>query len=416
MSNTPIYNFKKPEGTEFFNIVHQNDNWDLAEAILSDLSEEQSRIKDLRINNKPLTDDIVLTPADVKSLPDTNPTLSTRLRIDRGERFRVFKDVFHYATTLGTSNVIGILKLRLPVGYSNSMMRMDLRGYQYQHHKTWGLMFAGYNYNNAGQLAGSDWMNTTAKLDGDAPFSRVRVGYDGERCCILLGDVDTNWTYLAIYISELMVAYGMIDELSEGWGAEILTSIATISKVLEVPVQIPVPTTRKVNGKALTGDISINNNDVGLPEVINVMQMNRIAKGATQDPNVTNESLILTNHTNALGASGNVYWYILTFFYDSLTGNRAQIAIPYNHSNGRMAVRFYTGTWQPWVEVGTQAIASILSNVDNIKQMPMAGGTFTGPAVAQSNTSYTTRQLRNVIMSTGNPSGGSNGDIWLKYK
>jgi hypothetical protein len=56
-----------------------------------------------------------------------------------------------------------------------------------------------------------------------------------------------------------------------------------------------------------------------------------------------------------------------------------------------------------------------LGNVDDVKQMPIAGGTFTGVAVAQTNTSYTTRQLRNVILSTSDPSGGSNGDIWIKY-
>lgn len=56
-----------------------------------------------------------------------------------------------------------------------------------------------------------------------------------------------------------------------------------------------------------------------------------------------------------------------------------------------------------------------LSNVDNIKQMPIAGGNFTGIAKSQANTSYTTAQLRNVIMSTAGPSGGSNGDIWIKY-
>lgn len=56
-----------------------------------------------------------------------------------------------------------------------------------------------------------------------------------------------------------------------------------------------------------------------------------------------------------------------------------------------------------------------LGNVDNVKQMPIAGGTFTGVAKAQTNTSYTTAQLRNVVMSTADPSGGSNGDIWIKY-
>ena len=49
-------------------------------------------------------------------------------------------------------------------------------------------------------------------------------------------------------------------------------------------------------------------------------------------------------------------------------------------------------------------------------RMPIAGGTFTGVVVAQTNTSYTTRQLRNVILSTSDPSGGSNGDIWIKYE
>lgn len=56
-----------------------------------------------------------------------------------------------------------------------------------------------------------------------------------------------------------------------------------------------------------------------------------------------------------------------------------------------------------------------LGNVDNIKQMPLSGSTFTGVAKAQSNTSYTTAQLRNTILSPNDPSGGSNGDIWIKY-
>lgn len=57
-----------------------------------------------------------------------------------------------------------------------------------------------------------------------------------------------------------------------------------------------------------------------------------------------------------------------------------------------------------------------LGNVTNDKQMPEAGGTFTGISKAQNNTSYTTAQLRNVILSTSDPSGGSNGDIWIKYE
>lgn len=47
--------------------------------------------------------------------------------------------------------------------------------------------------------------------------------------------------------------------------------------------------------------------------------------------------------------------------------------------------------------------------------VPKSGTTMTGSLVAQANTSYTTAQMRNVILSTSDPSGGNNGDIWIKY-
>lgn len=45
-----------------------------------------------------------------------------------------------------------------------------------------------------------------------------------------------------------------------------------------------------------------------------------------------------------------------------------------------------------------------------------AADTLTAILTAQNNTSYTTKQVRNITLSTGSPSGGSNGDIWIKYK
>lgn len=44
-----------------------------------------------------------------------------------------------------------------------------------------------------------------------------------------------------------------------------------------------------------------------------------------------------------------------------------------------------------------------------------SGGTLEGALVAQRNTNYATAQVRNVIISPADPSGGSNGDIWIKY-
>ena len=48
-------------------------------------------------------------------------------------------------------------------------------------------------------------------------------------------------------------------------------------------------------------------------------------------------------------------------------------------------------------------------------KLDKSGGTMTGALVAQNNANYTTKQVRNIIISTADPSGGSNGDIWIRY-
>lgn len=44
-----------------------------------------------------------------------------------------------------------------------------------------------------------------------------------------------------------------------------------------------------------------------------------------------------------------------------------------------------------------------------------SGGTMTGALIAQNGVDYATAQVRNVIISTADPSGGSNGMLWIKY-
>ena len=56
-----------------------------------------------------------------------------------------------------------------------------------------------------------------------------------------------------------------------------------------------------------------------------------------------------------------------------------------------------------------------LNNSINTKA-PLASPAFTGSATVAAGTDYTTAKLRNVILSTADPSGGNNGDIWIKYK
>ena len=52
------------------------------------------------------------------------------------------------------------------------------------------------------------------------------------------------------------------------------------------------------------------------------------------------------------------------------------------------------------------------------RKLDTSGGTMTGILTAQSNTSYTTKQVRNIILSTSDAVLAlmADGDIWIKYK
>jgi hypothetical protein len=69
-----------------------------------------------------------------------------------------------------------------------------------------------------------------------------------------------------------------------------------------------------------------------------------------------------------------------------------------------------------YTESSAYATATQGTKADNA--LPKTGGTMTGILTAQSNTSYTVRQVRNIILSTTDADLGTmqNGDIWIKYK
>ena len=65
------------------------------------------------------------------------------------------------------------------------------------------------------------------------------------------------------------------------------------------------------------------------------------------------------------------------------------------------------------ISTNTQNIATLQSNVNG--KVSKSGDTMTGALVAQNNTDYSVAQVRNIIISTSDPSGGNSGDIWIKY-
>lgn len=84
------------------------------------------------------------------------------------------------------------------------------------------------------------------------------------------------------------------------------------------------------------------------------------------------------------------------------------------------ALQTNVSTLQTNVSTNTSNIATNTGNITSLQtsvssKVSKSGDTMTGKLVAQNNTDYTIKQVRNIIISTEDPSGGDNGDIWIKY-
>ncbi len=62
-------------------------------------------------------------------------------------------------------------------------------------------------------------------------------------------------------------------------------------------------------------------------------------------------------------------------------------------------------------------VATTTYDIKDETAVRKTGDTMTGILTAQNNTNYTTKQVRNIFLSTVEPTSadGANGDIWIVY-
>ena len=107
--------------------------------------------------------------------------------------------------------------------------------------------------------------------------------------------------------------------------------------------------------------------------------------------------------------------------YTAISNVEATTPLDADSLQGHTADYFATATGLASVNSTVSAMQSDITtaktDITNLKtdKMNVSGGTMTGALVAQNNTNYTTKQVRNVFISTSDPSGGESGDIWIKY-
>ena len=160
---------------------------------------------------------------------------------------------------------------------------------------------------------------------------------------------------------------------------------------VETPYEIldanAVPNTRKVNGKQLNKDITLSAADVGA---------------------LPSDTIIPSVPDNIVK-------------YTAISNVEATTPLDADSLQGHAADYFATATGLASVNSNVSAMKSDITtakaDISNLKtnKMDISGGTMTGALIAQNNTNYTTKQVRNIFISTSDPSGGNSGDIWIKY-
>ncbi len=176
-----------------------------------------------------------------------------------------------------------------------------------------------------------------------------------------------------------------------------LNYLGGVTSNVQTQLNAKVPNTRKVNNKALSADITLTASDVGaLPDttVIPTIPNNLVqytAISAVQDVGTLNADT-LEGHSASYFATA-----------EGLSATNAQIA----STNAQVA------SLNSGLSTANNNISALQTTMAN--KLDKSGGTMTGALVAQNNANYTTAQVRNVIISTADPSGGSNGMIWIKY-
>lgn len=185
------------------------------------------------------------------------------------------------------------------------------------------------------------------------------------------------------------------------------------SKLSEAPVQ-------SVNNK--TGAVALTKADIGLSNVDNVKQY------STSNPPPYPVTSV-NGQTGAVTIKADIPENIVRYY--DVAPTEAVEGLNADTLEGHSASYFATASGLSATNAQVSTLNSSLSTIDeqvstannNISALQTAmndkvdksGGTLEGALVAQRNTNYATAQVRNVIISTADPSGGSNGDIWIRY-
>ena len=151
-----------------------------------------------------------------------------------------------------------------------------------------------------------------------------------------------------------------------------------------------------------------------LTENLSTLKINRLTQeqydAALTNGSINANELYLTPDDNELDTSA--------FLRVTDVGSAVDVnPINADTLQGKSASYFATASNISTINGSLNTINSNISTINSSlsAKAPLASPSFTGTAKVAEGTDYTTAKLRNITLSTADPSGGSNGDVWIKY-
>ncbi len=135
--------------------------------------------------------------------------------------------------------ITGAIKITLPQSWTRTMMKMKVEVYGYLTQKSFIAEIAAYNYN-----IGEVWAGPSAHIisGGDTNYT-IRFGHDGSKCCVYIGETDSQWSYPKITVTEVQVGHYNFEpeKWISGWNIGIVDNFQNVSATL-TNVQLPTRT------------------------------------------------------------------------------------------------------------------------------------------------------------------------------
>jgi hypothetical protein len=275
-----------------------------------------------------------------------------------------------YISTSGT--LTGALQITLPVGYTNTMMRMTIKVYLYNPNESFDVICGGYNY-----ATSPSWINTFAYIVGNPSAERlfnVRFGFTaGGKCCVYIGELTTAWSFPQFSVTDVQLGYsGISSTWVSGWAAGIASAFENVTSTVAGWGRL-VATDRQTaslqDASGGLGGIELRSSGV-------VYSSPGVPAPASQQP-----AAFMTFHRPGAFAG-----------YFGLDGDN----------------QFAVGGWSYGSGLGYLKVGSLGVGV--------AACTTSGSITTSSGTISSMAYRNFTYTTTGtNPSGGSAGDVWVQY-